>query len=233
MVFAVVFVVVCCTPLAAETGEEAESVASDLGFSEDVEINLVNIDVYVRDRKGKPVIDLTAEDFVVREDGEIREITNFTMLDEQAFRRADERAVPGVPVGVTEAVQGDPAPVIRPTWVVLYIDQENLHPLDRTRVLRRVREFVTESLIPPVQMMVVAFEGSLKVKQSFTSDGRQVVSVIRGLSKYSGGWVDRESARTDLVDRMRDLKAEMSHGSGGGAKGNRQLFQEVIAYARE
>ena len=233
LVFAVAFFVVCCLPLAAETEEEAESVASDLGFSEEVEINLVNIDVYVRDRKGKPVIDLTAEDFVVREDGEIREITNFTMLDEQVFRRADEAAVPGLSVVEAEAVQAGPVPTIRPTWVVLYIDQENLHPLDRTRVLRRVREFVTESLIPPVQMMVVANEGSLKVKQSFTSDARQVVSVVRGLGRYSGGWVDRESARTDLVDRMRDLKAEMSHGSGGGAKGNRQLFQEVIAYARE
>lgn len=218
-------------PLAAQAEEEAQDVATDLGFSESVEINLVNIDVYVRDKKGEPVTDLTAEDFVVREDGEVREITNFTVLSEDVFRSiAESVQLPGIE---TEGATTDPGLVIRPTWVVLYIDQENLHPLDRTRVLRRVREFVIESLIPPVQMMVVANEGSLKVKQPFSSDSRQVNSVVRGLGKYSGGWVDRESTRTDLVDRMRDLKAEQSRSQGSGKGGNRQLFQEVVAYARE
>ena len=230
----VVVIVLCCPPLTAQTEEEAENVAADLGFSDSVEINLVNIDVYVRDRKGNPVTDLKPEDFVVREDGEIREITNFAVLDEDAFRSFGGGLAPALQVATEpEGPQTDPAVDIRPTWVVLYIDQENLHPLDRTRVLRRVREFVTESLIPPVQMMVVANEGSLKVKQPFTSDAREVISVVRGLGRYSGGWVDRESARTDLVDRMRDLKAEQSRSEGSGAKGNRQLFQEVVAYARE
>ncbi len=233
LVFVVLILVVCALPLAAQTEEGTQEVLSDLGFSDSVEVNLVNIDVYVRDRKGAPVTDLTLEDFVVREDGEIREITNFTVLDEEVFRSAEEGAVPGPPVVEIEASQADPAPAIRPTWVVLYVDQENLHPLDRTRVLRRVREFVAESLIFPVQMMVVANEGSLKVKQDFTSDSREVISVIRGMGKYSGGWVNRESTRTDLVDRMRDLKADQDRGQGGGAKGNRQMFQEVVAYARE
>ncbi|MEN8165819.1 MAG: VWA domain-containing protein, partial [Acidobacteriota bacterium] len=206
---------------------------ADLGFSDSVEINLVNIDVYVRDRKGIPVTDLTLEDFVVREDGEIREITNFTVLDEEVFLSAERGAVPGPPIAVVEQAHADPEPAIRPTWVVLYIDQENLHPLDRTRVLRRVREFVSESLIPPVQMMVVANEGSLKVKQAFSSDARQVNSVVRGMGKYSGGWTDRESARTDLVDRMRDLKEDQKRAEGSGARGHRQVFQEVVAYARE
>ncbi len=234
MALVVVVFVLCGLPLAAQTEEEAEKVASDLGFSDSIEVNLVNIDVYVRDRKGVPVTDLRPEDFVVREDGEIREITNFAVLDEKAFRSYGGGQAPALRTAVEhEGAQSDPAVDIRPTWVVLYIDQENLHPLDRTRVLRRVREFVAESLIPPVQMMVVANEGSLKVKQAFTSDSREVISVIRGLGKYSGGWVNRESSRTELVERMRDLKAEKSQSSGQTAKGNRQLFQEVIAYARE
>ena len=231
LVLGVVVFVVFCPQLAAEIEEEAENVASDLGFSEEVEINLVNIDVYVRDRKGAPVTDLTIEDFVVREDGEIREITNFTVVDDEVFRRVSEtRELPAVK---TEAVETGLAMAVRPTWVVLYVDQENLHPLDRTRILRRVREFVKESLIPPVQMMVVANEGSLKVKQAFTSDAREITGVLRGMGKYSGGWVDRESVRNDLIERMQDLKGEQSRGDGAAAKGNRQLFQEVVAYARE
>lgn len=231
LVSLVLALVVFVSPLMAQEEEPPRDVAADLGFSEAVEVNLVNIDVYVRDKKGEPVTDLTVEDFVVREDGEVREITNFTVLSEDVFRSvAESELAPGIKV---EELPADPLPIIRPTWVVMYIDQENLHPLDRTRVLRRVREFVSESLIPPVQMMVVANEGSLKVKQPFSSDARQVNSVIRGMGKYSGGWVDRESTRTDLVDRMQDLKADQSRAQGSNVQGNRQLFQEVVAYARE
>ncbi len=226
-----VSLVVGTSLLSAQTNEPQPEVAVDQAFAESVEINLVNIDVYVRDRKGAPVTDLTIDDFVVREDGEIREITNFTVVDDEVFRRVSEIGEP--PVVEAEGVETGLAMAVRPTWVVLYIDQENMHPLDRTRILRRVREFVTESLIPPVQMMVVANEGSLKVKQEFTSDAREVTSVVRGMGKYSGGWVDRESSRNDLIERMQDLKGEQSRGDGASARGNRQLFQEVVAYARE
>lgn len=232
LLFAVVLAVLCA-PLAAQSDAGSQDEDSYRGFSEELVLNLVNIDVYVRDKKGAPVTDLTAEDFLVREDGEVREITNFAVLNEEAFRKFGDQAVPMPPKTEIETEQPEEVPVIRPTWVVLYIDQENLHPLDRTRVLRRVREFVTESLIPPVQIMVVANEASLKVKQPFSSDTRQVNGVIRGMGKYAGGWVDRESVRTDLVDRMRDLKQDQSRSSGTGASGNRVIFQEVVAYARE
>ena len=231
LIFVVVIFVVCCPPLVAQPEDDTKDGTSDLGFADSVEINLVNIDVYVRDRKGAPVTDLVLKDFVVREDGKVREITNFTVVDDEVFRRVSGIGVP--PVVEAEAVETGLAMAVRPTWVVLYIDQENLHPLDRTRILRRVREFVTESLIPPVQIMVVANEGSLKVKQAFTSDARQITSVVRGMGKYSGGWVDRESTRNDLIERMQDLKGEQSRGDGASARGNRQLFQEVVAYARE
>ena len=219
--------------LDAQGSDEPENVTPDLGFSDSLEVNLVNIDVYVRDKKGRPVTDLGVKDFVVWENGEKRKITNFTVLNEEVFRtfQREQLVAPEAMATKKDDTQAGPQVDIRPTWVVLYIDQENLHPLDRTRVLRRVREFVNESLIPPVQMMVVANEGSLKVKQPFTSDAREVTSVLRGMGKFSGGWLDRESTRADLVDRMRDLKGEK--GQGTNSKGNRQLFQEVVAYARE
>ena len=56
-------------------------------------------------------------------------------------------------------------PEIKPIWVVLYIDNENIKALDRNRVMRRVREFVIESLDEPVRMMVMSYQRSLKVLQ--------------------------------------------------------------------
>lgn len=204
------------------------------GFSDELEVNLVNIDVYVRDHSGRPVTGLSADQFVVREDGVERPITNFSALTEDLIHTilSEPAAIPPVAAETATPSPAMPAaPDIRPTWVVLYIDQENLQPLDRTRVLRRVREFARTSLKPPVQIMVVANEGSLKVKQPFTRDPREVDGALRSLATYSGGWMDRESVRTDLVDRIREMETEQKRTSRG--KGDRQLYQEVIAAARE
>jgi len=231
-----VLISAAAAPVAALEADEQQAQAPNLGFSDELEVNLVNIDVYVRDNKGRPVTGLSADDFVVREDGALKQITNFSALTENLIRTVlvGPAAAPPPPVEPEAEPGGDEAaaPRIRPTWVVLYIDQENLQPLDRTRVLRRVREFVRSSLEPPVQMMVVANEGSLKVKLPFTRDAKEVDGVLRGLGTYSGGWMDRESARTDLVERIRELEAEQKRRSGGD-KGSRQLYQEVIAAARE
>ncbi len=54
--------------------------------SERVEVNVVNVDVTVLDRSGKPVDDLTKDDFAVFEDGQQQKITHF------AFVKRDERS---------------------------------------------------------------------------------------------------------------------------------------------
>ncbi len=221
--------VICSTVWAGE--QERAKPKSVPGFSDTVEVNVVNVDVYVRDHKGRPVGGLGREDFVVSVDGERREISHFAVMNEEVFARFEEQELLG-PEGVAAPRSEDGAELeIRPAWVVIYIDQENLHPLDRTRVLRRVREFVMNTLKPPVRMMIAANEASLQVKQSFSNDPREVTGVLRGMGTYSGGWVDRESTRTDLVERMRDLKGEK--GQSSRSHGSRQLFQEVVSYARE
>ena len=49
--------------------------ASD--FFETVDVNVVNVEVYVTDKEGNPVPGLTQDDFVLLEDGDPVEISNF------------------------------------------------------------------------------------------------------------------------------------------------------------
>ena len=221
---------ICSTVWAGEQEQaRAETVP---GFSDSVEVNVVNVDAYVRDHKGRPVGGLGREDFVVSVDGQRREISHFAVMNEEVFERFEEQDLLGPDAVAAPRSEDGEELEVRPAWVVIYIDQENLHPLDRTRVLRRVREFVMNTLKPPVRMMIVANEDtSLQVKQVFSNDPREVTGVLRGMGKYSGGWLDRQSTRTDLVERMRDLKGEK--GQSSQSHGSRQLFQEVISYARE
>ena len=44
--------------------------------AESIEVRVVNVDVIVRDRAGKPVTGLTKADFEIYENGQKREITN-------------------------------------------------------------------------------------------------------------------------------------------------------------
>jgi VWFA-related protein len=215
--------------------EETE-VPPAVEFTDEVNVTIANIDVYVRDREGNPVTGLGRDDFVLTMNGVRQEISHFAALTEEVIESRLEPGVPGaVPAPASEDF-GDGrevSEVIRPTWVVLYIDNENLHPIDRTRVVRRVREFVAENLKPPVQMMVVAYQGSLKVIQDFTDDPRAVNQSLRSLSKYSGGWISRESARAELVNEMREVVSS-DHGRDTETRGKKErMYQQIMGLARE
>lgn len=66
---------------------QAQEPASD--FFEEIEVNVVNVEVFVTDKKGNPVTDLTAEDFEILEDGKPVTITNFYASRGVATSRAD------------------------------------------------------------------------------------------------------------------------------------------------
>ncbi len=126
------------------------------------------------------------------------------------------------------------APEIKPMWVVLYIDHENLKTLDRNRVLRRVREFVTANLEEPVEMMVVSYQRSLKVAQPFTSESREVTAVLRAMAETSTGREERESTRQEILRAMADAKNQ-DYGTQNNTQAGAELDlrQKVAAFAAE
>ena len=211
--------------------EESPAVPSDVGFQEVVDVNLVNVDVYVRDGKGEPVTGLSGEDFVLLQDGERVKISHFAEVTEEIVTTRFAASPPALTPTPTPV---EPSEIrIRPVWMILYIDNENLHPNSRTRVLRRVRQFVTETLKPPVQMMVVANQGGLKVLQDFTDDPRAVNGALRGAGKYAGGWLDRKSRRTELIEEMRDVQTSTSTQNQNSDNGPMGMYARVMAHARE
>ena len=52
-------------------------------FSEQVEVNVVNLEVFATDRNGQPVTDLKPEDFTVLEDGRPVPVTNFFVAEKE------------------------------------------------------------------------------------------------------------------------------------------------------
>jgi len=202
-----------------------------LGFIDEVEVTVVNVDVFVRDAKGRAVENLEKDDFRLLQDGKEMPVSNFAVLSKEVFQHVFA-PVPDDAPPAAEVVET--VPEIRPIFVVLYLDNENLQPLNRNRVLRRVRSFVIENLQPPVQMMVVGYQRSLKVVQPFTDDSRAVTDALRSMTRYSGGRVERDNARAALVEKLQEAKvAGEGDARGGSESGPQALRQEIFRYADE
>ncbi|MCJ7755730.1 MAG: hypothetical protein MUP13_14310, partial [Thermoanaerobaculales bacterium] len=103
----------------SDTPEEQAPVGG-LEFIDEVRVTVVNVDVFVRDGKGRPVDDLGRDDFRLLQDGKEVEISNFAVLSKEMIRHM--LAPMGENAQSTGAAPAALPPEIRPVYVVLYID---------------------------------------------------------------------------------------------------------------
>jgi VWFA-related protein len=178
-----------------------EQQVGGLRFYDVSEITIVNVDVSVRDKRG-PVLGLSKHDFLVFQDGKPQEITNFAVYTRKTrTSKPEPTSQPTLaPTPTPTPLPEPPPPPREPRFLAIYVDNENIHPLNRNRVITRLTEFVQENLQPPDQAMVASFQKSLKILQPFTSDPDEIADALRALRKYTGGRSDMESTRRDIED---------------------------------
>jgi len=195
---------VCCFAAAtgwAQTEEPAvEGAVGGLPFTGEVDVTVVSVNAYVTDKKGIVVNDLTADDFVLTQDGVAKAITNFGLFTEEIYRseyRADgPPSAQPTPIAEVENLSKDS---FRPVYVVLYFDNENSRAMDRNRMISQMRGFVREKLHPPVQMMVISYNKSYDVLQPFTSDTREIYDALREVKMTTGGRSELDNQRKDIL----------------------------------
>ncbi|MEO1084176.1 MAG: VWA domain-containing protein [Acidobacteriota bacterium] len=191
---------------ADDTGEADEGSANQ--FMESVDIEVVNIDVWVTDRDGKPVNGLTRDDFLVYRDGDGVPISNFYAV------------AGGVPVGEAlpqpiETADDAPRPLelerlgaaadIAPEhrlWLIVFIDNYNIDPVERNRVLPGVRRFLGQTLRPGDQAMLVTYDRGLKVRQPFTDRRDALFAQLDEIKEESGLATVRRRDRLQALERI-------------------------------
>lgn len=220
--------------------EESQKIqpVGGLTFVDEIELTIANLVVYVTDKKGLAVTDLTEDDFEVFQDGDRKQITNFKLYTDEIIRSEYREDLAPVTATRTPISDSTAAAGPMPVHLVLYIDNENLEPLDRNRVLSQTRDFIRTSLHPPARMMVVAYQRSFKVLQEFTSDPSEVLKAMREVRTYTGGRSERNNARHDIIDRIHKIDEENRSGTrntqnqgAGGEWG--EVYQMTENYARE
>jgi VWFA-related protein len=161
-------------------------------FAGEVEVIVVNIEAFVRDRKGRPITDLNREDFRLVVDDVETPISHFSFETGPEFARQEQDVV--VPNQQTRG------PL--PAHVVLFVDNQNLTPSSRRRVLDDTARFVADNVGPSVEMMVVKRQLGLEVVQPFTNRGDEVVAAIDSMRTSTGALTSHQALRVSILNQI-------------------------------
>jgi VWFA-related protein len=229
---------VCLSALSvlAQIEEEVELTTPDvvggLPFAGEIDVSVVNVNVYVTNKQGLAVTDLEADDFVLTQDGTAKSISNFSLFTDEIYRSyyRGQEAPTGqptpTPIPGAEALSRDS---FRPIYVVLYFDNDNSRAIDRNRLITQLRPFVREILHPPVQMMVISYNKSYDVLQSFTDDQRDIYDALREVKMTTGGRTELDNARKDILRQF----AESQRSSRNDVSAMSRAHGMVIGFAEE
>ncbi len=151
---------------------------------EQVEVNVVNVDVHVTDSSGKAVPGLGRQDFEILEDGKPVKLTNFEAVtgDHVPARGMAPSLPSGAPGPAGRTATAPALSEEQRLHLVLYVDDFNLSPLHRARVLGPLRKFLAERLAPTDRVMVVSYDQGVRIRQPFTSDPAAVAAALDGIA---------------------------------------------------
>lgn len=215
--------------------EDQPEVVGGLAFVDEIELTVVNIDVFVTEKDGRAITDLEKDDFLVFQDGQKRQLSHFALYTEEVISRivqSQADALGTVPTPVAEAAETEPfttlRPDIKPVFIVLFIDNENLRPMDRNRVLGQLRGFLKEVMYPHVQVMVVTYQRSLKVELPFTNNSKEVTDALRAVRGMNA---TRGTQDTERKKILRDFANLQQQGTKGTERDRMEFEDRIRSYA--
>lgn len=143
--------------------------------------NLVQIDVVVTDKEGKPVVDLQPEDFEVTEDKAKQAITNFS------FVNLGSRVSISKPDVKSKVAPAPITPEQVHRTIALVVDDLGLSFESITSVKTALRKFVNEQMSDSDLVAVLRTSRGMGSIQQFTTDKAQLLAAIDGISWFASG----------------------------------------------
>jgi VWFA-related protein len=209
-------VALCLILAALAPSLSAQAPPTPDGFSEQVDVNVINVDVYVTDKNGRPVTGLRQQDFELRQDGKRVEITNFEAPSQtspavqgEPLRPTGDAGNAGAAMSATPAPAAPPVAVLDPLHLVIYVDNLNIEPAHRARAVGQIREYLSRELSPGSRAMVVTYDvGGLHVRQPFTSDRAVLARALDEVTRLATRGGEDERARRTALEAVYTIQAE-------------------------
>ena len=186
------------------------------------QLNLISVDVIVRDKSGAIVRGLTAADFEIREDGRPQEVSSFSFEEVSdkvvpALQSADllggvearlaedtnRTATPGA--ATKEPTDAAPAPMTSEMLagrrlITLVFDISSMQPEDVQRAVDAARKYIDEKMSPADLVAVATVGSTLSVLTDFTADRGRVASALGTLAYTDGTATEAPAASTAATD---------------------------------
>ena len=185
-------------------------------FMDTVHVNLVNFDVFVTDKQGNPVNDLTAADFEVLEDGRPVAVTHFrrvqrpipgqTRVEPTAPPAADE---PGN-IAATETTGVPPVLPADPSYIVVVVDNLNIRTFNRKRVFGQLRSFLRNNVAAEDKVMLATLNRNFKVREGFTTDRTRITSRLIEIESEATGGSNHDGDRGDFFQSIKRAESVTS-----------------------
>lgn len=156
---------------------------------------MVSLDVVVRDAAGNLVPGLTRAAFRLFVDGQPVEITNFY-------------AAAGAPP--TPAAEGH-SPAAADAFgakreslnLVVFVDNANMRPFDRNRLLKQLRAFLESTLQPGDRVLLVTHDPGLHVRHAFHESSESLGAELDKLEKESAFGLSQSLLAREAGDFVR------------------------------
>lgn len=194
-------------------------------FVERVDVNVVNVEVFVTDADGHRVAGLSRDDFELFEDGEPVEISNFYTVEWQDALMPGPPAVPGA-TAAAPSPRREPPPDQRLNLVV-YVDHANIFPADRRRILEELEGFLEDRLIEGDNVMLVSYHRTLEVVEPFTRDHSRIVRALGEMGRAAAYGPTAEAEYRRLLSSMQVFMATQED------TGVRNAYQMVRSHVQQ
>ncbi len=184
-----------------------------------VKSNLVNIDVIVKDKKGKIISDLKAEDFTISENGVPQKIEFFD-----------------APLLGSNTIAGSPDPSAAPrNYVSLVLDSQTTDVTNVKQVREGAIKYVRESVTDADAVAILAVTTGLQMLQPFTQDKAKLIAAIEnyGVNSQSKNFEHKDLAGN--IESQRDFlntaapPGDIMTNAGGAAAARVMVARRVLA----
>jgi len=185
LILLLAFTLLTLSSVAGQTAQPSPSPAKSPVSQDDIiriTTSLVQLDVQVTDKEGKPVVDLQPGDFEVSEDKSKQTITNFSYIS----------LGPSITISQPDKTNSPVAPApVRPEQVhrtiALVVDDLGLSYESIISVKQALRKFVNEQMIASDLVAVLMTSRGMGSLQQFTTSKPQLLAAIDGISWYASG----------------------------------------------
>lgn len=172
------------------TAAEPPKKPADNQFYETYNVAVVNVEVVVTDRQGHPIAGLTQDDFELFEDGKKVPITNF-------FAQSEETGEIAPSPGSAGRAAPPPSPGSERS-VVVFVDNQNLEPTPRRRVLEKLRPFLLD-MAPRDRIVFAVYDQSLKMSSLRATDRQELEKTLAEIQGSSTGGINQRTERDILI----------------------------------